>query len=71
MDVANVMRREVERMSLKMVHAQNKDGTAYVFAAWVLEIMKKKWGFNHMPDDDAALNCDSGAFRAVGLSPVK
>jgi len=35
--------------------------------------MKKKWGFNHMPDDDgAALNCDSGgAFRAVGLSPVK
>jgi hypothetical protein len=36
------------------------------------EIMKKKWGFNHMPDDDgAALNCDSGAFRAVGLSPVK
>ena len=33
---------------------------------------KKKWGFNHMPDDDdATLNGDSGAFRAVGLSPVK
>jgi len=35
---------------------------------------KKKWGFNHMPGDDAAaaLNCDSGgAFRAVGLLPVK
>lgn len=23
---------------------------------------RKKWGFNHMSDDDAALNCDSGAF---------
>jgi len=27
---------------------------------------RNKWGFIHMPDDDtAALNCDSGAFRAV------
>jgi hypothetical protein len=24
---------------------------------------RKKWGFNHMSDDDAAaLDCDSGAF---------
>jgi hypothetical protein len=33
---------------------------------------RRKWGFNHMPDDDycTALNCDSGAFRAVAAVQV-